>query len=922
MYSSEDIQFDNEFVGSLELAIEGETLSLQLKALSKKRVLVSVSDSQRELLEGLKGTTLNKAAIIIQSSLQGRVDLNVGNILVPGERRRAQDTLNITETSIVLTPSDDVNKATLWEVLYHTNSLAIATANRNAGMPKDLVAVPGRNLYTEAARAERMEFVKARTGVNADLIAENSFDPEKLSSNIEGFVGSIEIPVGLAGPLKINGQHAHGIFYSPMATTEGALVASMTRGASAISDCGGVVTRVLGQRMIRAPQFTFKNLQSAIMFNTWVKDHFDEIKEEAQKFSNYADLQEVEPEMVGSSVHVHFVYETGDAAGQNMTTTCTWHACLWILNQIKVYPQLALKDFIVDGNQSSDKKVSYRSFIKGRGIRVQAEVIISKEVMRKKLKVDPVAVYQGMVRSKSGGFATGLVGFNVNIANAIGAMFAVLGQDIASVHESSVGNLLVDLTEDQDLHLSLTLPCLVIGTVGGGTNLPQQHQALEMIGCAGPGKAHKLAEIIAGYCLALDLSTMSAMSAGHFARAHERLGRNRPVDVVKIGELTPEWFTQHMQQQVEDDTVEVLAVSQIKDFTLGSSIINAFTSDKVNKTIGLFPYSLRVKSAKMGEKDVNVMVKMKATSYEYGWSGAHIAGFCDSRLASEYEKHMDEMGTKDCDRRELAVFRQKDEAFTRMAPKVYGIYEEPEREAFILVEELLEDMELMDSADDISGWTSDHITCAIRDIAKVHALWLGKKESLREKPWIGHYMTPDRMTDLSRLIELLGIHGSEEFPEWFTLDDLNIYREKIRDIPNWWAEIEQMPMTLIHGDYNPRNLAFRRENDQLQTIAYDWELATVHIPQRDLVELLIFTLDENVTCEQIKRFAEYHREQLMEVSGVNIDADQWWQGVKYCVWDFMLYRSSIYLMVHTFKHYGFMERIWSTLRRILAVIEE
>ncbi|MFZ5603492.1 MAG: hypothetical protein ACOY7J_13650, partial [Pseudomonadota bacterium] len=209
--------------------------------------------------------------------------------------------------------------AQLWEISFALRmrpSEGVEQQYDELTLPK----VPARGVYTETARQERLAFLKEQTGHDLQEVSATRLDPKALVSNIEALIGSVEIPVGVAGPLHIKGEHANGLFYAPMATSEGALVASATRGATALSRAGGVTARVLGQRMLRVPVFVLEDLSMAFFFAEWVKDHQHEIAEQTRRYSNYANLVELQTSVLGKAVHVHFVYETGDAAGQNMTT--------------------------------------------------------------------------------------------------------------------------------------------------------------------------------------------------------------------------------------------------------------------------------------------------------------------------------------------------------------------------------------------------------------------------------------------------------------------------------------------------------------------------------------------------------------------------------------------------------------------------
>ncbi len=810
---------------------------------------------------------------------------------------------------------DQETSAYLWKISYLLRTHSSAE-NLDEVENRPLPVVPARGLYTEEARNERLAFVREQTGTLLERVSKTTLDPKALVSNIEAFIGSVEVPVGIGGPLLIKGVHAHGLYYAPLATSEGALVASVTRGATAITRSGGATARVLGQRMMRVPVFVLSDLGSAFFFAEWVKDHFKEIAAETRKYSNYADLVELETHIIGKAVNVQFIYQTGDAAGQNMTTTCTWQACQWIMKKMQAFDGVKFDRFFIESNLSNDKKVTYQSFIKGRGIRVIAECVISAEICRQVLKVSPETITRGFVNGVSGSIAAGMVGMNINIANTIAAMFTATGQDIACVHESSIGHLHVELTDDGSLYAAMTLPSLVIGTIGGGTNLPHQKECLQILDCAGAGKAHKLAEIIASYCLALDLSTMSAIATDQFARAHEALGRNRPVEWLKLGDFNVAFFNRVMQSYTGNTTVHVANVEQINVQNQGSSIITELTAHKLNKLIGHFPF--RVKLAG-DDNSRDVMIKVKPLDEEVILVSNRIASLCDARLAQTYNNFKNELDFRHCHVRELEVMKQEDLRFRKHAPVVYYAWSEPKREAYVLVEEMLTNMELMDTADDTSGWTETHIEAAITGIAEMHAIWYGREDELREKPWFSNAPTQQNMMTRLRLWEMLGVHASEEFPEWFSPKDMENFRSIIYSLPDWYAEIDKMPKTLIHNDFNPRNICFRKTSDGPVLCAYDWELATIQLPQHDLAEFLTMTMQPDVTVEAVDRYVELHRVALERFTGKTIDQSQWRRGYELSLWDLLANRIPMYVMGHTFRHYGFMERVQATFRQLLVI---
>lgn len=805
---------------------------------------------------------------------------------------------------------DEDADSTLWEISYLLRAQQPRQTNTHFD-ERTLPKVPARGLYTEEARQERLAFAREQTGVDLTEVAHTRLDPRRLVSNIEAFIGSVEIPVGLSGPLLIKGVHASGLYYAPMATSEGALVASATRGATALSRSGGVTARVLGQRMMRVPLFGFENMNSAMFFAEWVKDRFSDLQAEVRKYSNYAQLVEIQAQVMGRNVHVHFIYETGDAAGQNMTTTCTWQACQWILAKIKCFKGLQLENFLIDANLSNDKKVTYQTYLKGRGVRVMAEAVLTDEISRKILKVSAAQLVKAYQNVLAGSLAAGMVGMNINVANVVASMFTALGQDIACVHESSLAHLHMELTDEGDAYCTMTLPSLVIGTVGGGTSLPQQKECLSLIDCAGPGRSHKLGEVIAGYCLALDISTLSAIAADQFARAHEKLGRNRPVHFLKLGDLDRDFFNNIISGHEAGSVVQEVKPLAVE--SKGSSIITELTSHKVNKLVGHFPFRLSM----FDGSSAKVMAKVKPLDDEVIIMISSMAAMCDPRLAQSFHQHRTELGFKGTHVRELAVMSQSDPRFTRNAPKVYGVLEQQDREAYVIVEELLEDTVLMDSADDTSGWGPEHLEAAIKGIAEVHSIWYGREEELMAQPWLVDYPTRQSMSDKQRLWELMAAHMHQEFPEAFGEADMALFRSLVQDIDHWWGEIESMPRTLIHNDFNPRNITFRSTPEGLRLCAYDWELATLHLPQHDLAELLLFTLQGDFSAKDVAHYVELHRSELERHTGRSIDRQQWEHGYRLAMRDLAINRIPMYAMAHTFRQYKFMDRVFKTCRDLL-----
>lgn len=389
-----------------------------------------------------------------------------------------------------------------------------------------VIRIPRDNAddYSDAIIRKRQEFVEQLSGVKLQHIKHYSFDPHIAQGNCEHFTGVAQVPMGFAGPLRINGEHAQGDFVVPMATAEGTLVASYNRGMKLVNQCGGVKVTVVGDAMQRAPVFVFEDARQGREFVKWVDANLGKIRDEAEATSSVAKLQYIDPYLANKFVYLRFNYSTGDAAGQNMVGRATFAACSWILDN---YQGDGVKHFYLESNFATDKKASQINVMRTRGKRVTAEAWIKRDVLIETMRVTPESLAYHYGVANVGAFMSGANNNGLHSANGITAMFIATGQDVANVAESSAGVLYAELTPEKDLYLSLTIPSLIVATYGGGTSLATQKECLELLGCWGRGKVNRLAEIIAGVALAGELSLASAISSSDWVSSHEKYGRNR-----------------------------------------------------------------------------------------------------------------------------------------------------------------------------------------------------------------------------------------------------------------------------------------------------------------------------------------------------------------------------------------------------------
>jgi NADP-dependent 3-hydroxy-3-methylglutaryl-CoA reductase len=786
----------------------------------------------------------------------------------------------------------------------------------DAGAPAR-ARIPGRGHYTDSARLARLEWLRERTGAPLLALQHTRLDPGRLRGNVENLIGAVEVPVGLAGPLLVRGDHARGWFYAPFATSEGALVSSAVRGSLAVSRSGGVLVRVHRQSMTRTPVFVLDGLGEAAAFAEWIAEQLAPMRAVIAEVSRHARLAEVSPICVGSAVFVRFAYATGDAAGQNMTTAATWRACQWVSERAPV----PVRDFVIEGNLSGDKKVTFGALVNGRGLRVSATALVRRDVLRKVLDTTPEQMCRLNRLGVLGSIQAGTVGYNINVANAVAAIFTATGQDIACVHESSLG--LFDLEPSgEHLRVSLTLPSLAVGTVGGGTHLPGQRAALEVLGCAGSGGARKLGELVAGFALALEISTASAVASGVFAAAHERLGRSRPASGLRRDHLDARFFETTLRDASGDPTVVVRSVAWDR-LAAGAAILSELPGARAEgRLLGLFRAKVTISSAARGDEIVPLVIKAKQSDAELLHAISRMALACGRGMSAAWSEHSRSTQFAGSDLRELGVYSQSDDRFRRHLPRVYRTLRDDARELYAIVMEDLSCAAVIDAVHGTEAWTAARLEAAIRGMSVLHAVWLGREEELVRQPWIGPVPTGRRMAEMANLWHALAEHAAVEFPEVIDGDALAEQRELIETIGEWWPRLERLPRTLIHNDFNPRNIALladERGGHRLK--AFDWELATLHVPQHDLAELLAHALPPDASREDVLELVELHRRALSEAAQRALPRDGWREGFVLALRDFAVNRLAFSFVARAFRDQPHLDRVLRTTRRLRQMME-
>jgi len=766
--------------------------------------------------------------------------------------------------------------------------------------------------YSPEAVGRRLEWARQVSGSSLSGIARSILKPESLAGNIENYIGAVQIPVGLAGPILIKGSYINDYVPLPIATTEGALISSISRGAKACNLSGGVHVHVIRQHMVRAPVFFCDSMEGAINLERWVEEHLHRIREKAESVSSVARLEKITPLVFGRALHLRFYFTTGDAAGQNMTSACTWVACEWIARQIRDDPFIKYLWHNIEANMSGDKKANYQNFIEGRGLSVTASCFIHRKILRRILRVTPEQFVRIWSEAEFCAHETGMLGSNINFANVIAGIFAATGQDMASIHESA-GGIFKAYLRDDGLEFAVFLPSLVAGTVGGGTKLPVQKECLEIMGCYGQGRLFRFAEIVAGACLSLDISTGAAIVTNDFVSAHERLGRNRPTNTLTKSDINEKFFT----DLFHDPDITVTGFRKLPRHSC-SGIISTITGE--SSVHGLHRYLLSATTPD-GPVDIPAFLKLKVSNRELEETGLKVARLTgEDRLPGLYESQSHIFCLEDSHLREISIYRNAPDELLRFCPVIYGTMVDHSKEIYAVLMEDLTGSDYYDSIFHIQSWNDQAIKTVLRDMAAMHSLYFNRYHAL------GHMdiqkMDMDFVCSGSALMEELTHFNAQRYPDLVPDGVMGKYVDFMENLDMQVDKMLSFPLTLTHNDFNPRNLCLRTGSASPVTVLYDWELALFQNPQHDLIEFMVFVMKDGSSRNDYLRYADFYIQCLEKGLSAPIDRTHFVEVLDLNALFLALVRMNLYLLGHNILKLEFLERVYTNLARYITEIPD
>lgn len=760
--------------------------------------------------------------------------------------------------------------------------------------------------YSRQAVQQRREWAEQLTGASLANLSQALFEPESLAGNIENYIGAVQIPVGIAGPVLVRGDYTDGYVPVPIATTEGALVRSISRGAKVLARAGGVMVAVRKQGMIRAPVFFCDSMRGALNLERWILGHVKEIRHKAEQTSSVAVLRELKMHVFDNTLHLLFCYSTGDASGQNMTSSCTWNACEWIRTQILDFEGIGFQKYYIEGNMSGDKKLSHLNLSGERGVSVLATCHIPDELLMRYLRVDGRMLAEYVQAAEVASLNLGIIGQNGNIANVIAGIFTATGQDIACVHESSTGIFKVRY-DGRGLHCNLNLPGLIIGTVGGGTRLATQRECLEMMGCQGSGKLFRFAEIIAATCLALDISTAAAIVSNDFVRAHDQLGRNRPQPGLTAAELNESFLNRLLAPGAP-------AILQAQEIPLlaNDGILNELGRDaRQSRITGLHRFQVRRDGGESCQP--TLMLKLKGTDDELIATGIRLAMLAgDHRLAGLFAAQSEIFNIEDSHVRELMLYREAPPVLRAILPACHGVLMDTRRKIYALLMEDLSHCDLLDSVNQPERWQAPQIETVLGKLAQLHAHFMAPT---LPKSWRVRSFDPAmNLRCLELLRELTQVN--RENHRWFDRgglpDEINAF---LGEIGRNSAIMQAGMQTLTHNDCNPRNLCLTPDGELK---LYDWELALLQNPQRDLIEFLAHVFPPQGDAALFFHYSETYRQHLAHALGYPLARSEFESLLRLnAIW-FAATRLNLYAMGHSLLRFAYLERVCANLARMVT----
>ena len=397
--------------------------------------------------------------------------------------------------------------------------------------------------------------------------------------------------------------------------------------------------------------------------------------------------------------------------------------------------------------------------------------------------------------------------------------------------------------------------------------------------------------------------------------AADRPAANRPADrPAQPADPDRARFEPILRRHFADDSITVTGMTR-RAHGAEHSVIGELGGWRRRGRAGLSRYRLDV-AGRDGARTLDVVTKVKPADRDLIEVAEAMADTCDAGLGRAVRRYRERIGLRGAHLRELALYAEPDGRLRHHTPVCYGTWRDDARQEWGLVLERLDGEVLLDATDDPAVWTPTRVDAAVDGLAEIHAVWCGREDDLRKRPWIGHVATSRSMVDMTPLWRALADHAAPRLAEWAGPALVGTHRALVDSLGTWWPRLETAPRTLIHNDFSPRNAAIRGAGASARLCAYDWELATIGAPQCDLAHFLCFVLDPGASRDEAARYVERHRRALAAAGGARVDPRRWAAGFGAALADLLVNRMMFYVMIDRVRPLRFLPRIVRTWRRL------
>ncbi|SMF65298.1 phosphotransferase [Pseudobacteriovorax antillogorgiicola] len=867
---------------TLRYSREDESLESPIDDVSSQGL--AITPPYRENSPFHVGASVEQVYIVSQYRTYGPLNFRI---------KRITFQLDIERIHVAMMVDDDNSDAIMKQVYQDLYGLLESEPEPSP----EWIPIPARGDANEQSRLQRLNFLRERTAQPLSGLEHCYLDPADASTKVENFIGSIEMPVGVAGPLHFHGERVSGPIYAPFATNETSLVASAARGSKAMSMSGGVSTRVMRQSIRLNPLMIFENHKGANYFTRWLLDHKAEMADQIQDLFPEIDRVEIWPHSLGTKVHISLHYTLAESGSLSKVKQATWTFIQRCLDYMLPKESVTIENFVIDSSFQGDTPADRSPLFSGNGIQVIAEAMITEDVAQTILKSNLSEILAAYRHHQTNRNLNDCKHTHLGLNHTLPSLLMATGQSLSSMVDTCIGQFYVEPV-DGGLYTSLILPRLDLETVGKGTSFGHQQQCLELIECHGPGKQGRLAEIVAGFSLALEVSGLASLAKSYFSVSRRSFLKNHPVECLRMEHLDKAFFTPILQTLEGTPGVLVESLSFSSEIMNQSYFAKHLIRRKLPKFVGLTKAKLRYRVGQGDTKYYTCVVKSLLSGQDVQLVIESITKNCGELLSSYISRYQEALPYRDCHEREWRINREPPKPLVEFLPKRPACYRQSKNDAYVVIME------------DLGNKIGSIIQDSKRIAEKLGVLHGQLRAHAHSDLYMPHI---DQINVASILWGSLVVNGKFLFPEWY---DDHLFQHQMNLLAKrdtWLPEWDACPKTMIHGRLNQNHMAFH--NDRLTLI--DWSYSSWNIAQHDLIDFMIH-LHHQLDEELLNELSQAHWQALSESSERDLSQDEWQKQLRLALKFYTVFTYPLGLLEDSFQKSSKLIHFHSNLIRILT----